>query len=73
MTEAPAGRCGTAACAAVVAAARLGKTGRSATVALPGGSLGIEWREADNHVLMTGPVEFEHDGLTGGGALAGAA
>jgi diaminopimelate epimerase len=27
---------------------------------LPGGDLAIEWREADDHVLMTGPVEYEH-------------
>ena len=26
---------------------------------LPGGELVIEWRAADDHVLMTGPVEFE--------------
>jgi len=22
----------------------------------------VEWREADNHVLMTGPVQFEYEG-----------
>ena len=54
--------CGTAACAAVVAAARLGRTGRKTRVTLPGGDLAIEWREADDHVLMTGPVEYEHKG-----------
>ena len=32
------------------------------TVTLPGGDLAIEWRAADDHVLMTGPVEYEHDG-----------
>ncbi|WP_375465734.1 diaminopimelate epimerase [uncultured Methylobacterium sp.] len=47
--------CGTAACAAVVAAARLRMIGRQATVSLPGGDLFVEWR-ADDHVLMTGPV-----------------
>ena len=26
---------------------------------LDGGELHIEWRESDNHVLMTGPVELE--------------
>jgi diaminopimelate epimerase len=31
-------------------------------VTLPGGPLEIEWR-ADNSILMTGPVEFEHDGV----------
>jgi hypothetical protein len=54
--------CGSAACAAAVAAARLGRTGRKVTVTLPGGDLAIEWREADDHVLMTGPVEYEHAG-----------
>jgi diaminopimelate epimerase len=28
---------------------------------LPGGDLYIEWR-ADDHVLMTGPVEYEFEG-----------
>jgi diaminopimelate epimerase len=54
--------CGSAACAVAVAAARLGRTGRKVTVTLPGGDLAIEWRAADDHVLMTGPVEYEHDG-----------
>lgn len=53
--------CGTAACAAAVAAARTGRTGRSVTVTLPGGPLLIEWR-ADDHILMTGPVELEYQG-----------
>jgi diaminopimelate epimerase len=66
--------CGSAACAAAVAAARLDRTGRAVTVSLPGGDLAIEWRAADDHVLMTGPVEYEHKGrfdaalLTGAGA-----
>ena len=51
--------CGTAACATLVAAARTGVIGRRAVVSLPGGDLTIEWREADGHVLMTGPAEFE--------------
>jgi len=55
--------CGTAACAAEAAAARRNLTGRTATVTLPGGDLEIEWREDDNHLLMTGPVEFEFEGL----------
>ena len=54
--------CGSAACAAAVAAARLRKTDRVVTVTLPGGDLQIEWRERDDHVLMTGPVEFEFEG-----------
>jgi diaminopimelate epimerase len=54
--------CGSAACAVVVAAARLNRTGRTVTVGLPGGELSIEWRDSDGHVLMTGPVEYEHKG-----------
>ena len=54
--------CGSAACAAAVAAARTRRTGRKVTVTLPGGDLLIEWREADDHVLMTGPAEYEFAG-----------
>jgi diaminopimelate epimerase len=54
--------CGSAACAAAVAAARLRRTHRKMKVTLPGGELMIDWREADDHVLMTGPVEFEFKG-----------
>ncbi len=53
--------CGSAACATAVAAARLRRTGRKVRMTLPGGDLTIEWR-ADDHVLMTGPVEFEFEG-----------
>ncbi len=48
--------CGSGACATIVNAARRGLTGRRAAVAMPGGELVMEWREADGHVLMTGPV-----------------
>jgi diaminopimelate epimerase len=48
--------CGTGAAATAVAAARRGLTGRKVEIVLDGGSLQIEWREADNHVLMTGPT-----------------
>jgi diaminopimelate epimerase len=54
--------CGSAACASAVCAARKGLTGRHVTVTLPGGPLDIEWR-ADDHVWMTGPVQFEHEGV----------
>jgi diaminopimelate epimerase len=54
--------CGTAACAALVSAARTRRTGRAATVTLPGGDLGIEW-DARDHVWMTGPAELEYEGL----------
>jgi diaminopimelate epimerase len=51
--------CGSAACATLVAASRLNLMERKGIVRLPGGELVIEWRAADDHVLMTGPVEFE--------------
>ncbi|MBS0533925.1 MAG: diaminopimelate epimerase [Proteobacteria bacterium] len=54
--------CGSAACATAVAAARLKRTERKVHMSLPGGELVIEWRERDDHVLMTGPVEFEFEG-----------
>lgn len=53
--------CGSAACAALVAAARRGLTGRAAKVSLPGGDLEIAWRERDDMVVMTGPVAFEFE------------
>ena len=54
--------CGTGACAALVASARRGVTGRHATVDVDGGRLVIDWDEASNHVFMTGPVEVERTG-----------
>jgi diaminopimelate epimerase len=53
--------CGSAACAAAVSAARTRRTGRAVTVNVPGGPLGIEWRDND-HVIMTGPAEWEFSG-----------
>lgn len=53
--------CGSAACAAAVAAARTKRTGRSVTLQAPGGQLHVEWRE-DDHVVMTGAAEWEFSG-----------
>ncbi|RWF52134.1 MAG: diaminopimelate epimerase [Mesorhizobium sp.] len=54
--------CGSAACAAVVAAARTKRTGRSVTLMTPGGgSLHVEWR-GDDHVILTGAAEWEFSG-----------
>ena len=55
--------CGTGACAALVVAARRGKASREADVELDGGALRIAWREADDHVLMTGDVALEFTGV----------
>jgi diaminopimelate epimerase len=54
--------CGSAACATAVAAARLKRANRTVQISLPGGELGIEWRERDDHVLMTGTATFEYEG-----------
>jgi diaminopimelate epimerase len=53
---------GSGGCAAAVAAARRGLTGRTVTVEQPGGRLAIDWRESDDHVLMTGPVATAYTG-----------
>ena len=54
--------CGTGACAAAVAASLRGLTGRKVQLLLDGGELTIEWRESDDHVLMTGPTRFSFAG-----------
>lgn len=54
--------CGTGACASAAAAFRRGLTGRKVEVVLDGGSLTIELRERDNHVLMTGPATLSFKG-----------
>ncbi len=52
--------CGTGACAALVASAVDGLTGRSARVEVPGGVLRVDWRD-DDRVLLTGPATFVFD------------
>ena len=54
--------CGTGACATAVAACKLGKAGRKSRIIMDGGVLEIEWREADNHVYLSGPAEFVFEG-----------
>ena len=61
--------CGTAACAAAVAAARKDLTGRKVNVELPGGMLFIEWAP-DDHILMTGPAELEFEGALAADTLS---
>ncbi len=57
--------CGSAACAAAVSAARTGRTGRTVTIDVASSPtrqpLVIDWR-ADDHVVMTGPAEWEWSG-----------
>ncbi|MDX1716848.1 MAG: diaminopimelate epimerase [Anderseniella sp.] len=54
--------CGTAACAVAVCAARKKLADRMVKITLPGGDLFIEW-DARDHILMTGAVEHEFDGV----------
>ena len=41
---------------------RLKRANRHVEITLPGGKLAIEWRERDDHVLMTGTADFEYEG-----------
>lgn len=54
--------CGTGACATAVAAAVRARSGRQSTIVMDGGTLHIEWKEADNHVYMTGGATIVFDG-----------
>lgn len=54
--------CGTGACATAVAAALTGRAGRESDIIMDGGTLHIEWSEADGHVYMTGPAAFAFEG-----------
>jgi diaminopimelate epimerase len=54
--------CGTGACAVAVAASRRGLGPRATEVILDGGTLAIDWRESDDHVLMTGPASLSFSG-----------
>ena len=54
--------CGTGACATAVAAAITGRATRTSDIVMDGGTLHIEWREADNHVYLSGPAAFAFEG-----------
>lgn len=54
--------CGSAANATLVAAVRRGLTDRKAVVHMDGGDLMIEWREADGHIILSGPVAYSFTG-----------
>ena len=53
---------GSSSCAAMVNGVRKGFIERKARITVPGGEMLIEWRD-DNHVIMTGPTEFEFEGM----------
>jgi diaminopimelate epimerase len=55
--------CGSGACAALVNAHRRGLAGRRAAVEFDGGTLEVEWREKDGHVLMSGPTATVFTGV----------
>ena len=54
--------CGTGACATAVAAALTKRAGRKSSIVMDGGTLEIEYSEADDHVYMTGPAAFVFEG-----------
>ncbi|MBO4564288.1 MAG: diaminopimelate epimerase [Bacteroidaceae bacterium] len=54
--------CGTGACATAVAAALTGRAGRQCNIRMDGGVLHIEWDEATNHVMKTGPAAIVFEG-----------
>lgn len=62
---------GSSSCAAAVAAARRGLTGRKVRVDLDGGTLWIDWRE--DGVWMTGPTTHVCDGVITADFLGGVA
>jgi diaminopimelate epimerase len=62
--------CGTAACATMAAGHRIKIIDAACRISLPGGDLFMSVREHDGHVLMTGPVVYEFDGMLPEGLLA---
>ena len=54
--------CGTGACATAVAAAITGRCGRQSRVIMDGGTLDIEWSEADGHVYLSGSATIAFEG-----------
>ncbi|MEO6610032.1 MAG: diaminopimelate epimerase [Aestuariivirga sp.] len=62
--------CGTAACATMAAGFRLKLIDAKCRVTLPGGDLFMAVNEENGHVIMTGPVEYEFDGVLPEGLLS---
>lgn len=54
--------CGSGACAAAVVLMRRGRVERSVSVALPGGTLQIDWPHDAAEVIMSGPTAFVFEG-----------
>ena len=62
--------CGTAACATMAAGHRIKIIDDKCRITLPGGDLLMAVRESDGHVMMTGPVAYEFDGVLPEGLLS---
>ncbi len=54
--------CGTGACAVAAAAFKTGRSPRRCTVNMDGGTLFLEWRESDSHMILGGPAEIVFEG-----------
>jgi diaminopimelate epimerase len=63
--------CGTAACAVMAAGHRLKMIDSKCRITLPGGDLHMAVNEANGHVLMTGPVEYEFENVLPSRLMAG--
>ncbi|MBL8790791.1 MAG: diaminopimelate epimerase [Rhizobiales bacterium] len=61
--------CGTAACATMAAGHRLRLIDSKCRISLPGGDLMMALNEENGHVLMTGPVAYEYEGVLPPGLL----
>lgn len=61
--------CGTAACAVMAAGFRLKMIDAKCRVTLPGGDLFMAVNESNGHVLMTGPLAYEYEGVLPAGLL----
>ena len=61
--------CGTAACATMAAGHRIKIIDAKCKITLPGGDLHMAVRQSDGHVMMTGPVTYEFDGVLPEGLL----
>ncbi len=61
--------CGTAACAVMAAGFRIRIIDAKCRVSLPGGDLFMAVNEENGHVLMTGPLAYEYDGVLPAGLL----
>jgi diaminopimelate epimerase len=62
--------CGTAACAVMAAGFRIKIIDRAARVTLPGGDLMMSINDETEHVIMTGPLQYDYEGVIPEGLLA---